>query len=264
MRFSVSDAELRRMVDLVQPTDRQPRPGASFDHELLARLAVAFDCESVTFQVSDPGREVHLELTEGLQDGSTMTARSATEAEWALFWQAHWEDAFCCHPETTGDHVSVTMGSDFHSDLEYASSVMGALCDRMACLMVPLPWSGNRDRRLLFWRVQGAHFGEGDRLLLTLLRPHLAQVLEAHDRAGRQPPMLTPRERELVTLMAGGLTNRQIGRELGIAEGTVRKHLEHVYARLGVTNRVAALAAYPDLTTGPARPFRRSELAGAR
>ncbi len=44
-----------------------------------------------------------------------------------------------------------------------------------------------------------------------------------------------------------GLTNRQIGRELGISEGTVRKHLEHVYARLGVTNRMSAVAAYPDL-----------------
>jgi DNA-binding NarL/FixJ family response regulator len=67
----------------------------------------------------------------------------------------------------------------------------------------------------------------------------------------------------LVTLLAGGLTNRQIGRELGIAEGTVRKHLEHVYARLGVTNRVAVLAVYRDLQPNPAAPPQLVELAPA-
>jgi DNA-binding NarL/FixJ family response regulator len=43
-------------------------------------------------------------------------------------------------------------------------------------------------------------------------------------------------------LVADGLTNRQIGRELGLSEGTVRKHLENVYARLGVQNRMQAIA----------------------
>jgi DNA-binding CsgD family transcriptional regulator len=262
MRFSVSDVELRRMVDLGQPTFEQPRPGHSFDHELLSRLAVAFDCESVTFQVSRPAHETHEELLEGLQNGRTTNGDPLVEEdERRAYWAAHWEDAFCCHPELSGDHVSVTMGSDFRSEDAYRSSVMGELCEGMACLMVPLPWSEGRDRRLLFWRVAGGHFDESDRLLLTLLRPHLAQVLEAHDRAAQDPPRLTPRERELVTLLAGGLTNRQIGRELGIAEGTVRKHLEHVYARLGVTNRVAALAAYPDLNRPQLEPYVFPELA---
>ena len=42
--------------------------------------------------------------------------------------------------------------------------------------------------------------------------------------------------------MAGGLTNRQVARRMQIAEGTVRKHLENVYASLGVTNRVHAVS----------------------
>ncbi len=120
----------------------------------------------------------------------------------------------------------------------------------MESLMVPLPRSDGLDRRLGFWRLPGQRFGESERLMLTLLRPHLARVLQTHDRAAVSAPRLTPRERETVTLLARGLTNRQIGRELGISEGTVRKHLEHVYARLGVTNRVSAVAAYPDLLSG--------------
>jgi DNA-binding NarL/FixJ family response regulator len=43
-------------------------------------------------------------------------------------------------------------------------------------------------------------------------------------------------------LVADGFTNRQIARELGVSEGTVRKHLENVYARLGVQSRTQAIA----------------------
>lgn len=38
--------------------------------------------------------------------------------------------------------------------------------------------------------------------------------------------------------MAAGLTNDQVARRLGISAGTVRKHLEHIYAKLGLDNRV--------------------------
>lgn len=262
MRFSVSDAELRRMVDLVRPTFEQASPRESFDHGLLSRLAAAFDCVDVTFQVSEPGREIMIGGVEGFQDGSTAAFTGLDVDDELAFWRNHWERDFCSFPERTGDYESVVMDSDFETDRERRRLSTGP-CQHLACLLVPLPLAGPRDRRLLFWRSQSDPFGERDRLLLTLLRPHLARVLEAHDRAGQNPPVLTPRERELVTLLAGGLTNRQIGRELGIAEGTVRKHLEHVYARLGVTNRVAVLAVYRDLQPNPAAPPQLVELARA-
>jgi ATP/maltotriose-dependent transcriptional regulator MalT len=53
---------------------------------------------------------------------------------------------------------------------------------------------------------------------------------------------LTSRQRELLRLVAAGLTNGQIGHQLLIAQGTVRKHLENIYAQLEVTNRTAAVA----------------------
>ncbi|MFE7675546.1 response regulator [Streptomyces albidoflavus] len=51
---------------------------------------------------------------------------------------------------------------------------------------------------------------------------------------------LTPREREVLALLADGLTNSQVGRRLGLTEGTVKGHVSSVLRRLGVDNRAAA------------------------
>jgi DNA-binding CsgD family transcriptional regulator len=56
-------------------------------------------------------------------------------------------------------------------------------------------------------------------------------------------------QRELLGLVAAGHTNAQIGRRLGLSEGTVRKHLENIYGRLQVSSRTAAVTrAFPELT----------------
>ncbi|HEY7505572.1 MAG TPA: LuxR C-terminal-related transcriptional regulator [Gemmatimonadales bacterium] len=52
---------------------------------------------------------------------------------------------------------------------------------------------------------------------------------------------LTPREREVLRLVAEGLDNRMIGRQLGITRSTVKHHLEAVYAKLGVHGRMEAV-----------------------
>jgi DNA-binding NarL/FixJ family response regulator len=52
------------------------------------------------------------------------------------------------------------------------------------------------------------------------------------------PGELTPREREIVTLVAEGLRNEEVGRRLGITEKTVRNHLTGVFQKLGVSGRL--------------------------
>jgi DNA-binding NarL/FixJ family response regulator len=64
----------------------------------------------------------------------------------------------------------------------------------------------------------------------------------------RAPQEQTPTERELevLTLVARGLTNRAIGRQLALSEATVKTHLVHVFAKLGVADRTAAVTAALD------------------
>lgn len=54
---------------------------------------------------------------------------------------------------------------------------------------------------------------------------------------------LTPREIELLELLKDGLGYKQIGASLEISEGTVRKHLENIYRKLQVNNKVSAINA---------------------
>jgi DNA-binding NarL/FixJ family response regulator len=53
-------------------------------------------------------------------------------------------------------------------------------------------------------------------------------------------PSLTPREIAVLKLVAKGLSNREIGAALSTSAGTVKTHLERIYAKLGVGDRTAA------------------------
>ena len=106
----------------------------------------------------------------------------------------------------------------------------------------------------------GRDFSERDRAVLNTLGPHLA-LIRRRTRESRTRPeneitsMLTAREREVLDLVACGWTNGEIAAALFIAQGTVRKHLDNVYAKLGVRSRaqaVATIRAYPDAAGGAA------------
>jgi DNA-binding NarL/FixJ family response regulator len=83
--------------------------------------------------------------------------------------------------------------------------------------------------------------------VLTLLGPHLDQAYLDAERRRHPAPRLTLRQTDLLHLVAAGHTNTQIARRLGISEATVRTHLEHIFERLQVSSRTAAVTrAFPD------------------
>jgi DNA-binding CsgD family transcriptional regulator len=73
--------------------------------------------------------------------------------------------------------------------------------------------------------------------LVQLLRPYLVLLLtRSYSALG-----LTRREIEVLAWVAGGKTNAETAQLLSIAPGTVKKHLDHIYAKLGVGTRTEAV-----------------------
>ncbi len=65
---------------------------------------------------------------------------------------------------------------------------------------------------------------------------------EVRLRAGNGRPPLSPREREILRLIANGASAPEIGRELNLSIGTVKTHMLHLYEKLAVSERAAAVA----------------------
>lgn len=105
-----------------------------------------------------------------------------------------------------------------------------------------LPAPPGHARSFCFARGPGKDFSERDLALLRLVRPHLARLRARWERAPR-PAQLTEREGDVLELVAQGLTNREVARQLFISPATVRKHLENIYEKLGVRSRAGAVAA---------------------
>lgn len=90
-------------------------------------------------------------------------------------------------------------------------------------------------RAELFRAVRLAARGE------TVLSPSVATRLFGQIRAPAQEP-LSQREFEVLVMVARGSTNREAAAQLFISEATVKTHLLHIYAKLGVNDRAAAVA----------------------
>lgn len=73
------------------------------------------------------------------------------------------------------------------------------------------------------------------------LAPSVTSVLMR--RAASPEPRMTEREVEVLELLADGLGNRELAKALFVSEATVKSHLSHIYAKLGVDTRAGAVAA---------------------
>jgi DNA-binding CsgD family transcriptional regulator len=242
---AVSENDLRTMLRIVSD-HRGDLPPAGLPPALLAELMDLVHCDDLEFIGQDTPRQT------AWFDQFLPASAGDGGPEDQVYWEHYW-DSPCSYPDRSGDVRSVTMVSDFYSTRQWHSTGMyndyvrlwGAEHEILLCL----PAGHMRTARLILSRGPGPDFTERDRALLTLLRPHLHQAyLDAERR--RPTPQLTPRQRELLRLVAAGHTNAQIARRLGVTGKTVGKHLENIYARLQVSSRTAAVTrAFPDGAT---------------
>lgn len=251
----VSDRDLRALAGIVSE-DRPDVPAEEgLPPSLLADLMSQIRCDVIAFGGFDSSQR-QTWSTQFMPDGGEVVVSDAAPVNWEHYWHCQ----PCSYPDRTSDLRSIVKIADFYSARQWHS--IGTRCginrpmgfEHALMLTLPAPpgpdHGPGRTMRLFFFRGPGRDFSEPDRALLTLLRPHLHQAyLDAEHR--RHPvPRLTPRQWELLRLVAAGLTNAQIADQLGVAEGTVRIHLGNVYERLHVSSRTAAVTrAFPGIAT---------------
>jgi DNA-binding CsgD family transcriptional regulator len=168
-----------------------------------------------------------------------------------LFWSIVDEHPLCRHSQAYAD-FSAKRISDIISRRRFLNSRTYAEWLRPvgieAELEAGIAPSRAITRTFILSRSQG-DFSVRDRDLLELLRPHLRRIHEMtelrHALSDPEPEALnhlTTREREVLELVSAGMTNAAVAQRLWISPATVKKHLENIYEKLGVSNRTAATA----------------------
>ncbi len=249
-----SERDLRALAAIVSENRADLPPAEGLPPSLLADLMCQIRCDAIGFVGFDSGRQ-ETWATQFMADGSEAVVQDDAPVNWQHYW--HCEP--CSYPDRTGDLRSVVKISDFYSDRQWHS--IGTRCGINRPLgfehdlMLTLPTRSGpitepgRTMRLFLLRGPGPDFCDRDRAVLTLLRPHLQQMCLDAERRRHPVPRLTPRQWDLLRLVAAGHTNAQIARRLDLSAGTVRTHLENIYERLGVSSRTAAVTqAFPDRT----------------
>jgi len=248
-RLSITTPDLRRLCAVADKAHwancTTGVPSTLFD-----ALNDLVPCDEITYQVCAPVRQEFVYLQD--MDGTACCYEQDEKRFQEYFWPAFWSSFVCSYPQQTDDKTGVYGVGDFLSGAEFYASAIGELFRVQQSrynLLVPLAWDGETDYRIELWRADGSDFSDREHLLLTLLRPHLAELDRIH-RARQSQSVLTARQQELLRYVAAGMTNRQVARRLSISEGTVRRHLENIYERLNVTSRTAAAATVSSAPQG--------------
>ncbi len=246
-----SDRDLESLASIA--TARRPDlpDGEGLPRSLLTDLMGQIPCDAIGFAGLDSVRQRtwFLQTTPWvIPSVPDPGERVVTDVD-PVNWQHYWECGPCSYPDRTGDLRSVVGIGDFYSARQWRSRgdrcgicrPLGFEHDLMLTLSAPPGSPPGRTLRLILFRGRGPDFTERDRALLTLLRPHLYQMIMDAEQRHERVPRLTPRQRAVLHLLAAGHTNAQIARRLDISEATVGTHLKNIYRQLDVSSRTAAV-----------------------
>jgi DNA-binding CsgD family transcriptional regulator len=236
---------LQQAVSLVDALADLDGP-ASFPALVLPKLARLIGCDVITYnEISLDGEVRYTDYPCGIRDSAAGEAFTAHVHEHPLV--AHYQMSGAPGPVKISDFLSQ---QQFHRLGLYAEFYRSLAVEHQMALALPAP--GKQIVGLAFNRSR-TDFTERDRAVLSALHGPLAAALErarARDRARRalaaqhpaEPCGLTGREAEILRLVAAGRTNTAIARTLEVSPRTIAKHLEHIYRKLGVTSRAAAVS----------------------
>jgi DNA-binding CsgD family transcriptional regulator len=250
----VSQETLRRVVGLVDSLAELDDP-ADFAAIVLPGLARVVGCDVVTYNEIGParGQTRYADYPSGALDPATQPVFAAHVHEHPLV--NYYRATGSGEPVMISDFLSQ---QGFHRLGLYAEFFRAIPVEHQIALSLPGP-----DREVIGIALSRASrdFDDDDRALLSvLLAPLIAALLRARRRrqAGHVLSTiarsgladLTNREIRILRLVADGRTNVSIAHALEVSPRTVAKHLEHIYCKLGVSSRAAAVSRM----TAPARP----------
>ena len=208
--LSESDQAALRFVLAAEPVAGQPLPPCG----VLERLAALVRCDAIGAALTDPNGYVVDEVE--LPNGHNATLSDAGCDAPLRVGVVHWTTVPGHAQRIRADGLSDSLALGFRNGR-----------DRVVQRVVGPP-----DRGVL----------RRDVAVLTMIAPAV-QRLVRDAATPALPASLTAQERRTLMLVAAGLSNGEIARRMDVATCTVRKHLEHAYRKLGVTNRLAAAVA---------------------
>lgn len=233
--------------------DVEGEDAEGFARAAVETIASAIRCELVTLSVCDlaSGHRQVVALPQVLLSADDIAA-----------FDLHFDSHPLVRAHGHGQRLEVRRISDETPALAFRDSALFADDYRRIgidhVIAVPL-WSDARTLVSLVLNRARRDFSERERDRLELLRPHLAFLYRQACRIGAGGhratpavgamlpeaaaacPLLSRRERQAMGWLACGKTDREIAALLGLSVRTVQKHLEHVYAKLGVETRTAAV-----------------------
>jgi DNA-binding CsgD family transcriptional regulator len=193
----------------------EPLPGQALPEDgVLERLATLVQCDVIGAAIAD--EEGYVVEAVALPHGQGASVDDASCAGPLRIGLVHWTRAPSYHERLRGDGFSDSLAVGFRHGKDHVVQV--------------------------WWDRRSGVFTERDLAVLRMITPAL-QRLVRKESTPALPGSLTVQERRTLMLVAAGYSNTEIAAKLGVATCTVRKHLEHSYRKLGVTNRLAAAVA---------------------
>ncbi len=250
---------LRDILDLADTV--HTAPSTTVVTEILRRLEGLLGSDGVMFHAMD-SKDFSYRHVQGVfagepevfsGDGCTDDDVFVTEGMEVL--HDHWWVSPCSIIERTGAPVATSIRSWYGERRWAEHPVHREYIPYVDELIFGYPDGGVKTLRILAGRESGPSFGERELTICRLLLPHLHDVLAAVVTPSQPTArLLTARQEEILHLTEIGMSNQQIGAALGISATTVRTHLEHIFARLGVATRTAAVTAAFGSPSGVQRP----------
>lgn len=154
-----------------------------------------------------------------------------------IVWVADVADLEHDYPQLVGFKLELTTKTFVAWPITIAGSYMSVLGLCLSRIESPTP------ELISFFETVGGLFA------LQLSKKGASGAITLNDKLIAQINLFTRRQRGIIHLMAEGLTNTQIGNELGFSESTIRQETMRIYEILGATGRADAIRMYRNLST---------------